>query len=116
MYLSQVFYFKPIFIFMDVIRKIIREELTKLGSTLKLVPSYMDKHTSIQLTTDNPEVYNHMKKLFYPLKKAFPELNFFKQGDIEPRWLMFEAWSKDEDKIFEAAEWLSEELKIDLSI
>lgn len=101
---------------MELIRKIVREELEGIQSSLKIVPAHMDKHTSIQLSTKSEDLYNRMKALFYELKTEFPDLKFFLQSDVKNSFLMFEPWSKDQDRIFEAAQWISGRLGVDLSI
>lgn len=87
--------------------------------TIIIEPAHGDKHTNIQLNTKSREKYFEMRSLFHNLKNTYPELKFFLQGDSSSEnhyWLMFEPWSSDEDKILEAATWLSKQLKLPIDI
>ncbi len=76
------------------------------------------KNNHVELTTDNVFIYIEAKKLFFNfLKVKYNELNYFLQGDSDNKndyWLMFEAWSDNDDLFIESCIELSEKLNIQI--
>lgn len=83
------------------------------GVVLKL--PYGDKNISIQIHTNNQDVYKKALASFYELNKMFPELRLFLQANTG-KFLMFESWAKEDELMYKAAEWVSKDLGLPLEI
>lgn len=87
---------------------------------LYVVPSGSFGGNNVQLRTSNGALYEAMKKSFFTdLLVRFKSLNYFLQGDNcsdGVHWLMFEAWSFDDELFYESACYLAEKHGLEMDI